>query len=48
MIDNLMINVLKEYDISKLFRVKRGGKDRDPLFWNFGKVHGIENIAFAN
>jgi len=31
-----------------MFRIKRAGKDRDPLFWSFGKIHGLENIAFAN
>ena len=24
------------------------GKDRDPMFWSFGKIHGLENIAFAD
>jgi hypothetical protein len=31
-----------------MFRIKRAGKDRDPMFWSFGKIHGLENIAFAN
>jgi len=39
---------LKEFDLGKLFKVKRGGKDRDPVFWSFGKIHGLENIAFAD
>jgi hypothetical protein len=28
--------------------VKRQGQDRDDIFWAFGKVHGLENIAFAD
>jgi hypothetical protein len=42
------MNALKEFDLGKMFRVKRMGKDRDPLFWSFGKIHGLENIAFAD
>jgi hypothetical protein len=34
--------------MSKLFRVKTAGKDHDPMFWSFGKIHGLENIAFAD
>lgn len=30
------------------FKIKRAGKDKDDLFWAFGKVHGIENIAFLS
>lgn len=26
-------------------RVRRMGKDRDDIFWYFGKIHGLENIA---
>ena len=48
MVDNLMLNALKEYDVTKMFRVKRAGKDKDPLFWHFGKIHGLENLAFVN
>lgn len=28
--------------------MKRAGKDKDPIFWSFGKIHGLENIAFAD
>jgi tRNA/tmRNA/rRNA uracil-C5-methylase (TrmA/RlmC/RlmD family) len=28
--------------------VKRSGKDRNDAFWSFGKIHGLENIAFAD
>ena len=48
MMDNLALHALKEFDLGKLFKVKRGGKDRDPVFWSFGKIHGLENIAFAD
>ena len=27
-------------------RIKRGGKDLNDIFWMFGKIHGLENIAF--
>lgn len=28
-------------------RIRRMGKDLDDLHWHFGKIHGLENIAFA-
>lgn len=31
-----------------MFKVTRGGKDRNDLFWAFGKIHGLENIAFVD
>ncbi len=48
MIDNIALHAMKEFDMGKLFRVKRAGKDKDDLFWSFGKIHGLENIAFAD
>ena len=30
------------------FQIKREGKDKDDLFWAFGKIHGLENIAFLS
>jgi hypothetical protein len=48
MMDNLALHALKEFDFGKMFRVKRAGKDADPVFWSFGKIHGLENIAFAD
>lgn len=34
--------------MGKVFQVKRAGADLDPLFWSFGKIHGLENIAFCD
>lgn len=48
MVDHLALAALKEFDFSKMFQVKRAGKDRDQMFWSFGKIHGLENIAFAD
>lgn len=48
MIDNIALHALKEFDLGKMFRIKRMGKDKDPMFWTFGKIHGLENIAFAD
>ena len=28
--------------------MKRSGKDLDDFYYNFGKVHGLENIAFVD
>ena len=33
---------------AKNFRIKRMGKDKDELYWSLGKIHGLENIAFAD
>lgn len=48
MMDNMALHALKEFDLGKMFRVKRAGKDKDQMFWSFGKIHGLENIAFAD
>lgn len=48
MLDNLALQALKEFDLGEMFRVKRAGKDRDDLFWSFGKIHGLENLAFVD
>ena len=33
---------------AKKWRVKRLGKDENDLYWALSKVHGLENIAFAD
>jgi hypothetical protein len=35
-------------DYASKFRIKRAGKDKDDLFWQFGKIHGLENLAYAS
>lgn len=47
-INNIALHALKEFNVAQLFQVKRSGKDKDPIFWSFGKIHGLENIAFAD
>ena len=32
---------------AKKFQIKRAGRDKNDLFWLFGKIHGLENIAYA-
>ena len=48
MIDKLAASTFSEPRNQDLFRVKRRGKDKDDMFWCFGKIHGLENIAFAD
>lgn len=43
-----MKQISKQCDLAKIFQIKRSGKDLDNLFWSFGKIHGLENIAFAD
>lgn len=33
-------------EFAKKFRIQRRGKDKDDIFWQIGKIHGLENIAF--
>lgn len=33
---------------AKNFRIKRGGKDKNDIFWGLGKIHGLENIALLD
>ena len=44
MADNLPVNP----DFANKFQVKRMGKDKDDIFWAFGKIHGLENIAYCS
>ena len=44
----MMMQIAKDVDLGEVYRVKRLGKDLDPLFWSFGKIHGLENIAYAD
>lgn len=48
MMENIALQAIQEFDVGKMFRVKRMGKDKDDMFWTFGKIHGLENIAFAD
>jgi len=48
LMDFIGLQALKQVDLSKLFKVKVAGKDRDPMFWSFGKIHGLENIAYVD
>lgn len=41
MADNLPV----DEQLASKFRIKRMGKDKDDLFWSYGKIHGLENIA---
>ena len=43
-----MKNISKKTDLSKVFQIKRSGKDTNDFFWQFGKIHGLENIAYAD
>jgi len=34
-------------EFASKFKIKRRGRDTDDIFWRYGKIHGLENIAFA-
>jgi hypothetical protein len=35
-------------DFSRKFKIKRMGKDKDDIFWQIGKIHGLENLAYVS
>ncbi len=48
LLEHMMKRVSQQTDLSDVFRVKRQGKDANDTFWSFGKIHGLENIAFCD
>ena len=38
----------KQTNISDKFRIKRQGKDTNDIYFSFGKIHGLENIAYVD
>ena len=48
LLDHLVKRISEQTDLTEVFRVKRQGKDANPIFWQFGKIHGLENIAFCD
>ena len=48
LLNQMVKRISEKEDLSKIFRIKRQGKDTDDIFWNFGKVHGLENIAYCS
>jgi len=48
LVSHMMKRISETTDLSKVFQVKRQGKDKNPYFWQFGKIHGLENIAFCD
>jgi hypothetical protein len=47
MLDRIAEGRSVDAEYSKNFQIKRRGKDKDDLFWSFGKIHGLENLAFV-
>ena len=47
LVDALMKSISKNVDLTDIFRVKRAGADLNDLFYMYGKIHGLENIAFV-
>jgi len=34
-------------DFMRRYKIKRMGKDKDDIFWQLGKIHGLENLALV-
>lgn len=37
-----------DQNFANKFQIKRAGKDKNDIFWQLGKIHGLENIAFLS
>lgn len=48
LLDHMMKRISETADLSQVFQIKRQGKDKNPFFWQFGKIHGLENIAHCD
>lgn len=48
MVGELVEKMMKDDDIVGKYKIKRLGKDEDDVFWAFGKIHGLENLAFVD
>lgn len=48
LLEHMVKRISENTDLTKIFKVKRLGKDENPIFWSFGKIHGLENIAFCD
>ena len=48
LVEHMIKRISEQTDLSKVFQIKRQGKDRNDVFWLLGKIHGLENIAFCD
>ena len=48
LVEHMMKRISEQTDLSKVYRIKRQGKDKNDVFWLLGKIHGLENIAFCD
>lgn len=48
LLEHMMKRITEQTDMSKVFQIKRQGKDKNPFFWQLGKIHGLENIAYCD
>jgi len=45
--DAVIAKLIEKSNLLDKYQIKRTGKDLDDIFWTFGKIHGLENIAFV-
>ena len=48
LVEHMVKRISETVDLSKVFEIKRQGKDQSDVFWLLGKIHGLENIAFCD
>ena len=48
LLDHMVKRISEQIDLTKVFQIKRLGRDESDIFWQFGKIHGLENIALCD
>lgn len=48
LVEHMFNRVCEQVDLGDIYQIKRQGKDRSDIFWQYGKIHGLENIAFVS
>ena len=45
LVNHMMKKLCEKGNIAEKFQIKRSGKDLNEIYWQFGKIHGLENIG---
>lgn len=45
--DAVLAKLVEKANLLDKYQIKRTGKDEDDIFWTYGKIHSLENIAYV-
>ena len=48
LVNHMMHKMNKNVNLFEKLQIKRSGKDLDDIYYSYGKVHGLENIAYVD